>query len=357
MNLRIALIVPLAVVALTLAAYVRGGFPHEVYRTSRHIVDLGSDAHGVYWLEGEAESKTGADTVCVLDGGRGSVRRLGPQPGLAVVASGGEALVALQRDGPTGAVLLMPRSGAAPVTLARGLSHPNDVAVYEDAVYWTETLPSLVPHARHIPATQALTVLRSVALSGQAAARSLACIDGEMTEFAGELLGGAGGRFHLLEVVGLEYGVGWSSLRSVPLDGGVVETLVRERGRQTGLLAGSTLYWTAFSQDAGEPMLVRSLWRGRLPQATPEALTDWLPPQGRLCQLGGRVYYGSGYEVWRVPDRLALPRLVAKGMVGRRLVTGYRGALYSVTVTNKVHRVLRGPQTLGTRLRAGIRIR
>jgi hypothetical protein len=357
MNLRIALIVLAVVVALTLAAYVRGGFPYEVYRTSRQIVALGSDAHGIYWLEGEADSKTGADTVCVLDGGRGSARRLGTQPGLAAVASSGEALVALQREGEGGAVLVIPRSGAAPVTLAQGLSHPNCIAVYDGAAYWTETFPPLVPHARHIPASQARATLRSVALSGQAAPRSVACLDGEMAEFAGELLGGADGRFHLLEVVGLEYGVGWSSLRSVPIDGGTAETLVRERGRQTGLLAGSTLYWTAFSQDAGEPMLVRSLWRGRLPQATPEALTDWLPPNGTLCELDGRVYYGSGYEVWRVPDRLALPRLVAKGMVGRRLVTGYQGAVYSVTVADKVCRVLRGPQTLGARLRAGIRIR
>ena len=395
MSLRLLIIAVFAVVALSVLAYVRGGLPHEVYRTPRAILDLEADARGLYWLEGEAGGRasvrqqfgaaeppsrtasvrvrTAADAVYVLDGGRGRARRVAAQPGLVALAGDGEALVALQRDGDTGALLLIPRSGAAPVMLAQGLLRPAGLAACGDQVYWTETRSPPVPHAasrlpaahragvrrgrRHIPATQARVVLRSTSLGGQQAGRNLACLAGGAGEFAGEILGCYGGRVCLMQAESQDCGPGWTSIRSVPVDGGRPEMLIRERGPQTGRLAGAALYWTAPSEDAGNPSSARCLRRGELPRPAAQMLTDWLPAAGRLCDAGGRVCYGSAYGVWAASERRALPEPLTSRPVTRNLVAGFGASVYAVQAVNGSETIVRRPLRLAARLRAGLRIR
>ncbi|MBM3475816.1 MAG: hypothetical protein FJX75_21320 [Armatimonadetes bacterium] len=351
---RLLLAILCVVAVLIAAAYVRGGFPYPVYRTARQIVTLDADARGVYWLE---DGQEGAETLCALDGGSGSARRVLTQPGLYAVASTEEGFVVLQRAGATGALLQVPRAGGTPTTLAQGLSYPVGVAAFDGQAYWTETRTPLVAYARHIPATQARVVLRAMPLEGGGSPRIVAWLSGGPREFAGELLGGRNGRLYLLEVIGQDCGAGWSSLLRVPAEGGPVERVARERGPQVARLVGNEVYWTGPSEDAGDPTQVHSLRRASLSEPKPQTPTDWLPGWGRLCEAGGRIYYGSTRGVWAVPDRRAVPRVVMdRPMVGN-LVAGHDGAVYVVTGAVGAAVVQRQPVTLGARLRAGVRIR
>jgi hypothetical protein len=353
MSRRLSLALLCVLVLLIAAAYVRGGFPYPVYRTTGQVVSLDADPRGVYWLEG---GQQGADTLCVLDGGRGPVRRVLSQPGLTAVASAGESFVVLQRTDLAGALLQVPRAGGAPAPLAQGLSHPVGLTVFDGQAYWTETRPRLVLFARHIPATQARVVLRAIPLSGQGSARMVAWLSGGTVEFAGEPLGGRNGRVYWLEATGQDCGAGWSSVCSVAAQGGPVERVTLERGPQTARLIGDELYWTGQSEDAGNPGQVHTLRRAALAQPSPQTLTDWLPGSGRLCEAGGRVFYSCLGGIWAVPERRALPRLLIDRPIAKGLVTGYGGALYAMAATPGATVLQRRPVTLGARLRAGVRI-
>jgi len=344
-----------ALVALVSAAYVRGGLPYAMHRASGRTVALGSDARGVFWLEGDANADAPGQSAWVLERGRRPARCVLTQAGLTAVAGAGDSLVVLRREGFSGKLLRVPRGGGAAVTLAEGLSHPVGLAAGDGEAYWTETQPRLVPGARHLPATQARVSLRAARLDGSGEPRTVAWLRGGTQEFEGEILEAAQGRVYLVEVTGRDCGAGWSRTLSVPAAGGVVETAALERGTQTALLHGDRLCWTAASLDAGDPAMARSLnVGGRLPAPDTGPLTDWLPSAGRLCEAGGRTYYASADGLWRLPEQRDLPRLVVARPLAGESVAGYGGAVYTVGGGGVL---LRWPCTPAARLLAGIRIR
>jgi len=357
---RRAIIVALIVlIGLMIGAYVRGGYPYPVHRPSATILALYSDTRGVFWLEGAVaapDAPPAGGNLFVLDRGRGKARCVFAQGGLIAAAGAGGPIVALQRTGDTGAVLSIERGGQV-VTLAQGLSQPAGLATYQGQAFWTETRPAVAPHARHLPATQARTILRAVPLTGQSAPRALACFGGSDGGFTGELLGGQGDRLYLVDAFGQAYPPGWSALRAVPVSGGLPETLEVGRGKQTGLLTGDALYWTGVSEDAGDPGMARCVRRVQLPGNSPVTLTDWLPTIGRLCCVGNRVYYGAPDGVWPVPTRQAPPQLAARVRAGSGQAVGFGGAVYEAARIAGQGVVMRQPVTLWARLRAGLRLR
>jgi hypothetical protein len=348
------LLLALVVLALACAAYVRGGRPHEVYRTSGRILALSADDRGVFWLEGDANSGDVGAAAFALDGGQGTARQVLAQPNLVSLASAGEALVLLQRSGATGALLSVPRHGGGPTPVAEGLSHPVGLTVAGGEAFWTETAPRLIPGVRHVPATQARVMLRAARLDGSGGSRTVAWLNGGTREFVGELLGAQGERLFVLEVVAGDANEGWSRVVAAPTAGGATETLARSQGPQLGLLTRDAVYWTGPSEDAGEPLSARALFGGP-PGAIPSApLTDWLPPFGKLCETGGRVYMGASDGVWRVPERRGLPVQVVEGPFPARDVAAYGGGLYFSSGPGiLLHRAL----TVSARLRTGLRIR
>lgn len=338
---------------LSASACIRGGRLTEVYRTSAKIIDLQADARGLCWLEGPKDGH--ADSVCALDGGKPHVRRLIQQPGLTCLAISQQVVAAIWRDGQTGALIVIPRAGGSHTTMAPGLQQPAGLVIVGSEAFWTEIRPTTTPAARHIPATEPRLLLRAVQLNGGGPPRTVACLRGG-AELTGELLGGHDGRIYLIDITAQDCGPGWSNLRSVPISGGIVETPLRERDRQTGRLVGSSLYWTAPSDDAGNPTYARSLRHAKLPVRRWETITDWLPSGGRLLDLDGRIYYASMQGIWVTPDEPGLPGAVTQDVVAGNMAVGFAGALYQVRAEGPTQVLYRKPCAIVERIKAGFGI-
>jgi hypothetical protein len=168
-----------------------------------------------------------------------------------------------------------------------------------------------------------------MALAGDGAVRTVACLDGREGGFAGALLGEREDRLCFLDVVGQEP-LAWSVLRTVPSAGGVPEALAIEPGPQEALLVGQRIYLTGASDDAGDPAYVRRVRRLASDGAT-ETLTDWLPSMGRLIVVGPQPHYASSEGLFRLPQQLApAPRL---GVLppGVTHAAGHGGYVYLTT--------------------------
>jgi hypothetical protein len=343
------------VVALVIVAYVLGGRPRPVYEGAGAIAALEADDRGLVWLEGDAASEQPGGRVLALTDGDHSPRAIYSELRAQTLSVNGDHVFIVATGGETGELLSVPRGGGQPQAIAEGLQQPGGLWAGEGAVYWTETVSARFPHVSHMPALLGRTTVHRCPLQGGGGAETLAAVEADGGRFHGELLGVHGDRLHWIEFSGATEGHGWSAIRSVPATGGLVETLVREGGAQTALLDGATLYWTAPSEDAGNPLHYASIRRSSVPEFSPVTLTDWLLPGGRLCRLRNRLYYAAIDGLWAVPERLALPRQMTRAMASRRLAAGWRGALYEVVAGPEgKDRLVRRPVTVGARLRAAV---
>jgi hypothetical protein len=276
---------------------------------------------------------------------------------VAIAPAGGQVLaLEVPADGRSGALVAIPRVGGPAVTRVAGLSRPQGLVAAGSGAYWTEALPAPSPHVWHVPALAPKVLVRSVALSGNASPRLLAVTEGSPAGFRSTLLGVAGERFYWIDFVGSAGGWGWSVTRAVPLAGGTVEAIRTDQGPQTGLLARGTLYATAPSEDAGDPLRFCCVRRSSPPEAAPTTLTDWLWPGGTLCDVGGRVHYASEDGVWSVPKRLARPRQLRPAIRARGPAVARSGAIYAVLGGPRGSVLLRQPVSPAARLRAAAQL-
>jgi len=322
----------LLLVALASAAYVVGGRPRPAAQTSGLVFALGADARGLLWLETRQTDPAAGGSIFTLPGDGGPPRCVYPAEHVTDLAPAGERVLALEVDaeGKTGSLVDVPRAGGAAQQLFVGLPRPKGLVADGRSAYWTEALPATMPHVWHIPALGPKVLVRSAALSGNATAGLLAVTEGSDAGFTGKLLGVVGERFYWIDFIHAAGGPGWSVARAVPLGGGTVQAVRSDPGLQTGFLDRGALYWTAPSEDAGDPLAFCCVRRASPPDAAAVTLTDWLWPGGTLCEAGGRVYYGSLDGVWAVPERLAKPRRLEPVGHGTGLVAGRAGVVYEV---------------------------
>jgi len=350
--------IPLLLLAgLACAAYVVGGSPRPIARPSGRVFALTADAQGLVWLETRQTEPSVGGSLFVLRGDGGAPRCLYPAERIADVASAGERVLALEVDAEakTGSLVELPRAGGTGQRLLTGLPRPKGLVADRGSAYWTEALPATTPHVWHIPALGPKVLIRSANLSGHATAGLLAVTEGSDAGFRGKLLGVTDERFYWIDFIEAASGRGWSITRALRLAGGTAQIVRSDPGPQTGLLHRGVLYWTAPSEDAGDPFGFCCLRRASPPDATPVTLTDWLWPTGTFCEAGGRIYYGSRDGVWTVPRRLAKPRRLEPARYTSGLVAGRAGVVYEVAAGVKGSLITGRPVTTAARLRAAWR--
>lgn len=340
--------------ALVVVGHVIGGRPRTVWRSTQTIFALESDDEGLFWLAKSDPEASGGSLFAVARG-RQSPRVLYRQERLIEMALAGESVLALEADGQAANLLLIPRDGGQPTALARGLRRPGGLAFADGVAYWTETRPALAAHVRHIPVLQFRTWLRACSTDGQGVPRTIGVAEAAADDLGNCLLGVGQGSVYWLHVSGRSYGLGWSALRSVSVNGGRVETAVLERGTQVAILEGDDLYWTAPSEDAGDPRRYRCVRRGSPPRISSVTITDWLMAEGALFALDGRIYYAAPDGIWAVPPHLGEPRLLKPVGSGSAVVTGFRGSVYQALASEGGgSMLLRRPVVLRARLRAAV---
>lgn len=350
---RVSLITAFLAAGLVLVGNYVGDRPRVVYHSAKAIVALESDCDGLLWLAKSDEDTAGS--LFALDRGSRSPRLLHPEPRLTEFALAGDRVLAFRAAGQTAELLSLPRAGGEPSELVGGLSRPRGLAADGRAAYWTESRPAAAPHVWHIPVLRPRTCLRACSLAGEGARRTIAVAEADEPSFGGSLLGVHEGRLYWLDTFGRSLGAGWSAIRSVSVDGGQVETVAVEGGRQAALLDESALYWTAPSEDAWAPLAYSCVRRTSLPHIAPVTLTDWLMGGGRLLLAGGQLHYAASDGVWAVPHHLGEPRQLNAAGGGSSLVAGSGGWVYQALSTEEGGSLLlRHPVTLAARLRAAV---
>ncbi len=351
-------IIPLLIVVLVGAAYVVGGRPRPVARVSGRVSALTADAGGLLGLEARQPDSPAGGSLFALPGGEGVARPLCPSEQIADLAPAGDRVLALAvaADGQSGSLVDLPRAGGTAEPRVTGLSRPQSLLVDGGNAYWTEALAAAAPHIWHVPAMAPKVLLRSCALKGDGTPRLLAVTEGSLAGFRGKLFGVVDDRFYWMDYRGAASGWGWSVTRAVPLAGGTVQAIRTDQGPQTGLIHGRTLYATAPSEDAGDPLRFCCVRRSSPPEAAPATLTDWLWPGGTLCAVNGRIYYASQDGVWAVPERLARPRQLQPVGAASGLAAARAGAVYEVASGPKGGVISRRPVTAGARLRAALQL-
>jgi hypothetical protein len=341
-------------VVLATLSYVRGGGPQPVYTTAGEIVGLVADDDGLLWLEKPKPDSPGG-ALYALAKGTGAPSCLHRDPRLTEIAAAGDRVFGIELEGDRGAVVAIPRAGGGITRLAENLTRPAGLAEHAGTVYWTETAPAPLKHVYHVPVLEARTTLRALAAGG-GEPHSLAACEGGPAGFQGELVGVHAGRLYWLDRFGQRFAEGWSAVRSVPTAGGVPEALTVQRSvGNDAVLEGGELFFTAPSEDAGQPLSYRCLRRVQVSGGEPETLTDWLPADGRLARYRGTTYCGALDGVWAVPDRLAPPTLLSDSVLtAGKLVAGMGGDLYEVGASAGGNSLYRMPLTLGGRTRAGL---
>ncbi len=356
MRSRVLWIILIVVTALLVAAYIVGGRPRPVCQVGGSIVALQADDRGLVWLETAGAGPPPTLSISVLERGDRAPRCIHPERPIRSFALSADHVLVLESDGQRGSLLSVPRSGGQATTLAEGLLRPTSLLLEGTAAYWTETRPAAAPHVWHIPTLLPRAMVCSRPIQSQGAGQAIVAIEAQTDEFQGTLLGLHDGRLYWLDILAATNSDSWSTIRSVPTTGGLTETIARERGVRTALLEADTLYWTAPSEDAGDPLHCCCIRRAVLPQDSPVTLTDWVMAGGSLCRFRGQLYYGAVDGLWAVPDALGTARQVGKRVVTRGLVVGWSGAIYQVAIAPEGDILLRRPLSLGTRLKAAARV-
>lgn len=356
MRSRVLCVTLIVVTALLVAAYIVGGRPRPVWQASGSIVALQADDRGLVWLETAGGGPPPTGSIFVRRPGDQAPRPIHPERPIRSFALSADQVFVLESDGQRGSLLSVPRGGGQPTTLAEGLLRPSSLLVEGTAAYWTETRPAAAPHVWHIPALLPRTVVRSQPTQAQGARQAIAAVETQAEQFQGALLGLHADRLYWLDISGSDVHGSWSTIRSVPSTGGLVETVARVRGVRTALLEAGTLYWTASSEDAGDPLQYCCIRQARVPEGSPTTLTDWLIPGGRLHRYGGQLYYAGIDGLWAVPEALGRGRRLRRGIVSHGLAVGWRGSIYGVGLSPEGDVLIQRPLTLGARLKAAARV-
>jgi hypothetical protein len=348
------LVLILLLVVACVVAYVIGGRPRVLYRAAHEIVSLVADDQGLLWLELPEGAETPGRLYALGQGADRPVS-LCPEPHVTAFAPADERVLALTVSDGGGAVVSVPRSGGEAQTVASLSGQPGDVVGSEGLAFWTERREPILDYVPHVPAVMPRTLIRSAAIDGASPARTVTVSDSDIADPTDTLLGVDGGRLWWLDRFGSRYSGGWAAIRSVPVEGGVAETLVTLRWvTNDALLDDGVLYWTAPSEDAGHPSFFRCVRRAAMPGGEPETLTDWLPAMGQLARADGWTGWASVSGVWIVPERLGPPRVLpgSEATTGRVAIWG--GRLYEARAQQDGWSVRRTALTVGGRVLAAV---
>jgi hypothetical protein len=111
------------------------------------------------------------------------------------------------------------------------------------------------------------------------------------------LLGVAEGDAYWVEESGPHSGA-TTCVRRAPVDGGEVETVVSEEGRQGAAIVDSMLVWTSHSMEAAQPRLKRAVKRASLDGTGAEVVADWLGADGHLLASRSGIYFQEKSRLW-----------------------------------------------------------
>ena len=352
---RLIIVLAGAVAVLAAVLYARGGQSLPAHETSGKVLCLAADDNALLWIEKPSAESTGG-ALYALQKGTASPLCLHSEPTLRAITIAEGQVFAISGDGATkGAIVTIPRGGGGVTPLVGGLTLPAGLLVRGGVIYWTETSTDAAKHVHHIAATRPRTVIRAMPLGG-GSPTTLVAIEGHADGFRGELLGVHDGRVYWLDRCGWLLHEGWSAVRSVPTEGGEPERVKLERStRQHAVLDGDLLYYTAPSDDAGDPLDLRSVRRMNASGGESTTLTDWLPTRGRLVRHRGNTIYGAVGGAWTVPDQLAPPRKLTDGSLPTSaLVAVMGGWLYEVSAVGPESTIHKTPLAVLTRLSAGL---
>ncbi|MCC2667879.1 MAG: hypothetical protein K0Q72_350 [Armatimonadetes bacterium] len=218
------------------------------------------------------------------------------------VALGDQEVWLLQRDGESGRLLRLPRDGAAPPEeVASGLQAPGGLLVRADGVYWLEVAASGDPGLAFIPQLGARLHLKCRSAAGQVRTVADWNVGSAVQARSGDLIEGAGGELYasVRASVATEFYL-------VTPSGETPQRVAGELASQNAVFSGGQLYWTAPSREATPGSGARCLHRRR-PDGSSELAAEWLPRNGLLASLDGRLYYAAMDGLYRIPDRFDAP--------------------------------------------------
>lgn len=351
MTYRLLTVAILVLLIAGAVAYVIGGRPRVVYQTAGEIVGLTADDRGLLWLERPRGADTPGGGLYALDDGADQPVCLYSGPRVIAFAPAGDRVLALGVTGNAGSVLSIPRSGGEARLLATPLERPGSIASSDGVAYWTEGREAILDHVPHVPVANPRTLIRSAAVGGHAATRTVVAFEADGDSPDDKLLGVDRGRLCWLDRFGERYSGGWAAVRRVATEGGVTETLTTERSvTNDAVLDEGVLYWTAPSEDAGRPQAFRCVRCVPVSGGEPETLTDWLPSLGQLARSDRKTYYGSSGGVWLVPDELSPPRMVGRPVPGSPQVAARNGRMYQALPAEDGWSLCRRPLTSTGRL-------
>ncbi len=221
--------------------------------------------------------------------------------------------------GGEGRLLTMPVGGGDPTIALSGLQAPSALLVREGRVFWLENHPPALSAFPHIPASAARTTLQVRDADGKV--RLLGQWHAALAPARGDLISGPTRLYvRLRRMMATEfYEVNFET-------GGEIRVAV-EAGTQEGLVSGEEFVWTTPSEEAASPEAFRSV-RRRGADGNSRMVTDWLPGQGSLVEIGQSVFYAAD-RLYRVPQHLSEPHSEGSLPVGQVASDGRK--LYLLT--------------------------
>jgi hypothetical protein len=236
-----------------------------------------------------------------------------------VALTGGDAIVAETRDTSGRLLKYSPTPGSEPEVAVDRIGTPLAVFAEGERVFWLERTAPAVPGFPFVPAVSSLVRLRAVALNGPNPPVTLAewpCNSSLPAEVGTrDILGLTGDHAYVRIRRTLT-----TDFYRVSLSGGEPVHLASEPGPQQGELLGTDLCWIAPSEEATPASGMRCV-RRLGSDGTPTTVSDWLPANGRLVVLGGKLMF-AGDGLYEIPNKLGEPEFIRHRPIGPAVTDG-----------------------------------
>lgn len=280
----------------------------------------------LYWLETDGTSRAPSRLVQLRLGGQARV--LLSDVKVKSFAVAGRDVYFIEEN--SSSIRRVPADGGEPSDVIRNAQNPGEVFADEKNLYWTETTPAVLPFVGHVPIAHSVSTIHQASRDGSSP-RILATTESSAPTFAGRLIGKYEDSFYWLEWLSEGQGGTTTAVRKVDRDG-KVSSLNLSAGQRECERGEDALYCTGRSEAGTPPGRYVSIKRIDLSSGEETTLTDWLDNAGRLTIDASGVYYLLRHQVWRVPDTLQEPEIIARVEDGETACYVHDGWLFSYTL-------------------------